>query len=57
MSESSADKLNVFPARHGVSDHCSPETIITGRTLDYDKNCQCEFGAERVKAMMMKKTT
>ena len=39
-----AEKFNFFVAKKGVSDHCSPETIVTGRALDYKKHCQFEFG-------------
>ena len=38
------DKFNNFPAKHGVSDHYSPETLVMGKTLDYKKDCLCEFG-------------
>ena len=40
LAESCATKLNMFPAKHGISNYYSPETIITGRTLDYNKHCQ-----------------
>ena len=36
--------LNMFPAKHGISDHYSPATIVTGMTLDYAKHCKFEFG-------------
>jgi hypothetical protein len=40
----STEKFNFFVAKRGVSDHLSPETIVTGRTLDYKKHCRYEFG-------------
>jgi hypothetical protein len=44
LVEGSTEKFNFFVAKNGVSDHFSPETIVTGRTLDYKKQCQYEFG-------------
>ena len=38
------DKFNLFPARNGVSDYYSPETLVTGKTFDYNKHCLYEFG-------------
>ena len=40
----STDKFNCFPAKHGISQHCSPQTSVTGKTLDCKKQCQHEFG-------------
>ena len=44
IAEQSADQLNVFPAKHGISKCCSPNTIVTGQTLDYKRHCAFEFG-------------
>ena len=44
LAEQSASTLNVFPAKHGMSEHHSPETIVTRRTLNYKQHCQHEFG-------------
>ena len=44
LVEHGVKQLNVFPAKHGISQHCSPETIVTGRTIDCNKHCQHEFG-------------
>ena len=40
----STEKFNFFVAKNGVSDQFSPETIVTGRTLNYKKHCLYEFG-------------
>ena len=40
----STEKFNMFPAKAGVSDHYSPETIVSGETLNYKKHCSFEFG-------------
>ena len=40
----STEKFNFFVAKNGVSDHFSPETIVTGRKLNYKKHCLYEFG-------------
>ena len=37
--------LNTFPAKHGISDTYSPRMIITGKGIDYDKQCKTAFGA------------
>ena len=39
-----AKRLNWFPAEHGTSKCCSPMTVVTGKTLDYEKHCRYEFG-------------
>ena len=44
LAEHSADALNVFPAKHGMSEHQSPETITTGCMLNFKQHCQPEFG-------------
>ena len=44
LAEHSVKQLNVFPAKHGISQCHSPETITTGRTVDCNKHCQHEFG-------------
>ena len=41
---SSTEKFNFFPAENRTSDHCGPETSLTGRTLNCKKQCQHEFG-------------
>ena len=40
----STEKFNFFVAKKGVSDNFSPETIVTGRRLNYKKHCSFEFG-------------
>ena len=45
LAEQSASTLNMFPAKHGTLEHCSPEMIVTGRTLNHKQHCQHEFGA------------
>ena len=44
MAEQSADQLNMFPAKHGMSQCCSPNTIATGQTIDYKRHCKFKFG-------------
>ena len=39
----STEKFNNFPARHGVPDQYSPYTLVTGKTLNYKKDCLCKF--------------
>ena len=34
IAEQSAEQLNMFPAKHGISKYCSPNTIVTGKTID-----------------------
>ena len=36
--------LNVFPVSNSVSALYSPRTIVTGRKLDWNKDCKIEFG-------------
>ena len=38
------DRINMFPAKHGVSAYYSPEAIITQKSLDYDRDCKYSFG-------------
>ena len=40
----STEKFNLFPAKCGISEYCSPETLVTGKVLDFEKHCQCKFG-------------
>ena len=40
----STDRINWFPAKHGISKNYSPMTIIMDRTLEYKKHCIHEFG-------------
>ena len=44
LAEYGTHKLNMFPARHGVSNYYSPLALVTGEVLDYNKHCQHEFG-------------
>ena len=44
LAEVCAERLNLFPAKHGVSQYYSPQTIVTGIQLDYEKHCKYEFG-------------
>jgi hypothetical protein len=36
--------LNLFPTKRGVSDTLSPETIMSGETLDYKKHLRLQIG-------------
>ena len=38
-------KLNIFPAKGGISPYYSPRILLNQRTLDYKKECQVPFGA------------
>ena len=38
-------KLNIFPAKGGISPYYSPRILLNQRTLDYKKECQVTFGA------------
>ncbi len=40
----SAERINWFPAKHGIRKYYSPLTIVTGWTLDYNKHCKYGFG-------------
>ena len=51
LAITSTDKFNNFPAKPRVSDYSSPETLLTGKTLDYKKDWLCEFG-EHLQAEM-----
>ena len=44
IAEQSATMLNMFPAKHGMSPYYSPETIVTQKRLDYDRDCKYSFG-------------
>ena len=44
LVEMSANRLNWFPEKNGISKYYSPRTIIEGRPLDYKKDCAHEFG-------------
>ena len=44
MAEQSADQLNMFPAKHGTSQCCSPNSIATGQTIDHERHCEFKFG-------------
>ena len=37
--------LNSFPAKNGISNQFSPRTILTGKSIDYEKQCKTAFGA------------
>lgn len=43
-TEISAEKTNMFPAKHGISLYYSPEAIVMQWTLDYKKHCKYSFG-------------
>ena len=38
-------RLNYFPAKNGISKFHSPNTILHGKPLDYNKHCRYAFGA------------
>ena len=37
--------LNAFPPKNGISRTYSPRTILTGKTLDFEKHCKLPFGS------------
>ena len=37
-------KLNLFPARHGVSKYYSPRMILHQQNIDYERHCKFTFG-------------
>src|SRR5210317_1558710 len=44
LAELSAERLNMFPAKHGMSSYYSPEAIVTQKTIDFHKHCKYSFG-------------
>ena len=45
LSMECTSKLNIFPAKGGISPYYSPRILLNQRTLDYKKECQVPFGA------------
>jgi len=45
LVEESAEKLNFFPPKGGLSAYYSPHTIMRRRKIAYDKHCKVSFGA------------
>ena len=45
LNNYSANNLNDFPAKGGVSMHLLPGTILTGMYIECKKHCRLEFGA------------
>ena len=44
LVEESAEKLNYFPPKGGLSAYYSPHTILKRRRITYAKHCQVSFG-------------
>ena len=44
LAELSAERLNMFPSKHGVSSYYIPEALVTGRILNFNKHCKYSFG-------------
>ena len=44
LAELVTERLNMFPAKHGISQYYSPAVIMNRRPLDYTKHCQHSFG-------------
>ena len=38
------ENFNNFLAKHGISDYYNPDPLVMGKTLNYKKDCLCEFG-------------
>ena len=45
LSMECTSKLNIFPAKGGISPYYSPRILLNQRTLDYKKECQVPFVA------------
>jgi len=45
LAEPVAERMNMFPAEQGASEHCSPNAIVNKQPLDCRKHCQHSFGA------------
>ncbi len=45
MATEAAIKLNLFPAKGGISAYLSPHVLLGGVNWDYKKHCQHEFGS------------
>ena len=45
LSMECTSKLNIFPAKGGISPYYSPRILLNQQTLDYKKECQVPFGA------------
>ena len=43
LAELSAERLNYFPVKHGLSLYYSPENIVTKKVLDCNKHYKYEF--------------
>lgn len=41
---SSTEEFNMFPARNGVNDYYSPETLVTDKLFNYDQHCKFRYG-------------
>ena len=44
LGELCTERLNMFPAKHGISSYYSPEALVSGKILDYNKHCKYSFG-------------
>ena len=44
LAETSTERLNMFPAKHGISKYYSPNTIMSKELLEYNKHCKYSFG-------------
>jgi hypothetical protein len=44
MAKSTVFWRKVVSADDGISDELSPQAIVTGNTVDYDRQCHYEFG-------------
>ena len=44
LAELVTERLNMFPAKHGISQYYSPAVIMNRRPLDYNKHCKHSFG-------------
>ena len=45
LAMNSANGLNLFPVKGGISTHYSSNTIMSQKVLDYEKECKFSFGA------------
>ena len=44
LAMTSAQQLNLFPAKGGILEYLSPHMIMMRRKIDYNKHCQFTFG-------------
>ena len=46
LAELVTERLNMFPAKHGISKCCSPNAIVSKQPLDCKKHCRASKPTE-----------